>query len=314
MIFGHLLTSSNYDKEKKIKHVGGRNGYGAKLTNIFSTEFTIETVCNKVGKNTFKFLKIICMINQNLKLLPVKVNLILKFLFIPDHKRFKCDKLGSDLILLMKKRVYDIAACTHASISVWLNGSKIETKSFEKYMDLYIGSKSETKRAFEVVNDKWEVGAALNPKLTFEHISIVNGINTSQGGKHVDYVSNNITKKLSEYIKKKKKIDVKPSYIKDNIILFINSKIDDPAFNSQIKECLTTNVSKFGSKCELSDKFIDSLAKSGILEKAIELKSAKENKDLKKTDGKKKNRITGIPKIRDNWAGTRKSKENFNFN
>ena len=84
------------------------------------------------------------------------------------------------------------------------------------------------------------------------------------GGKHVDYVSNNITKKLSEYIKKKKKIDVKPSYIKDNIILFINSKIDDPAFNSQIKECLTTNVSKFGSKCELSDKFIDSLAKSGI--------------------------------------------------
>ena len=103
-----------------------------------------------------------------------------KISFIPDHKRFKCDKLGSDLILLMKKRVYDIAACTHASISVWLNGSKIETKSFEKYMDLYIGSKSETKRAFEVVNDKWEVGAALNPKLTFEHISIVNGINTSR--------------------------------------------------------------------------------------------------------------------------------------
>lgn len=42
MIFGHLLTSSNYDDNEK-KTTGGRNGYGAKLTNIFSTEFVIET-------------------------------------------------------------------------------------------------------------------------------------------------------------------------------------------------------------------------------------------------------------------------------
>lgn len=42
LIFGHLLTSSNYDDSVK-KTTGGRNGYGAKLTNIFSTEFVIET-------------------------------------------------------------------------------------------------------------------------------------------------------------------------------------------------------------------------------------------------------------------------------
>ena len=42
LIFGHLLTSSNYnDSNNKI--TGGRNGYGAKLTNIFSEKFTIET-------------------------------------------------------------------------------------------------------------------------------------------------------------------------------------------------------------------------------------------------------------------------------
>ena len=46
MIFGHLLTSSNYDDEEK-KLTGGRNGYGAKLTNIYSTEFTIETADKK---------------------------------------------------------------------------------------------------------------------------------------------------------------------------------------------------------------------------------------------------------------------------
>src|SRR5437762_2223490 len=34
LIFGHLLTSSNYDDNEK-KVVGGRNGYGAKLANSF---------------------------------------------------------------------------------------------------------------------------------------------------------------------------------------------------------------------------------------------------------------------------------------
>jgi DNA topoisomerase II len=42
LVFGHLLTSSNYDDKEK-KTTGGRNGYGAKLTNIFSKNFSIET-------------------------------------------------------------------------------------------------------------------------------------------------------------------------------------------------------------------------------------------------------------------------------
>ena len=47
LIFGHLLTSSNYDDgEKKV--TGGRNGYGAKLANIFSERFEVETA--DVGK------------------------------------------------------------------------------------------------------------------------------------------------------------------------------------------------------------------------------------------------------------------------
>ena len=49
LIFGHLLTSSNYnDNEKKI--TGGRNGFGAKLTNVFSKLFIVETADKKVKK------------------------------------------------------------------------------------------------------------------------------------------------------------------------------------------------------------------------------------------------------------------------
>lgn len=41
MIFGHLLTGSNFDDDEK-KIVGGRNGYGAKLANIYSKKFIVE--------------------------------------------------------------------------------------------------------------------------------------------------------------------------------------------------------------------------------------------------------------------------------
>eukprot|EP00501_MAST-03F_sp_TOSAG23-6_P002406 GSMAST32.ASY1.ANO1.2515.1 assembled CDS len=42
LVFGYLLTGSNFTDEAS-KYTGGRHGYGAKLTNIFSKEFTIET-------------------------------------------------------------------------------------------------------------------------------------------------------------------------------------------------------------------------------------------------------------------------------
>jgi DNA topoisomerase-2 len=58
MIFGHLLTSSNYDDSQR-KVTGGRNGYGAKLCNIYSKEFTVETVCdNKHFKQVIYFIKL----------------------------------------------------------------------------------------------------------------------------------------------------------------------------------------------------------------------------------------------------------------
>lgn len=49
LIFGHLLTSSNYDDSEK-KVTGGRNGFGAKLCNIFSKKFVVETACSEYGK------------------------------------------------------------------------------------------------------------------------------------------------------------------------------------------------------------------------------------------------------------------------
>ena len=49
LVFGELLSGDNYD-DSDDRVVGGRNGYGAKLANIFSSTFCVETVDSKVNK------------------------------------------------------------------------------------------------------------------------------------------------------------------------------------------------------------------------------------------------------------------------
>lgn len=309
MIFGSLLTSSNYN-DGDLKHVGGKNGYGAKLTNIFSLRFQIETNDRVHGK---KFSQVFY---DNMKrrdkpsVTKSKTKPYTRITYLPDYARFKKPGLTDDMISIIQKRAYDLAACTAGHCSVYLNDEKINIRSFEKYIDYFVGPSSETPRAFEKVSDRWEVGVCLNDSLTFTQISFVNGILTSRGGKHVEYLANQIARKLAEVIEKKKKKKVKPNFIKENLMLFVRCTIDNPSFNSQTKEYLDTIASKFGSKCDLSKKFIEQASKCGIMERALELSNVKDNKDLKKTDGRKMNHLRGIPKLEDaNWAGTKKSKE-----
>ena len=255
LIFGHLLTSSNYN-QNEIKHVGGKNGYGAKLANIFSKKFIIETVDRYIKQKFQQVFYDNMSKKDDPKITKSQIKPYTKITYYPDYSRFKTTGLSDDMIKIMEKRSYDIAACTDSNVTVTFNGKKIEINTFDKYIDLFIGNKKDTPRAYEYLSDRWEISAALCPNLTFEQISFVNGIHTTKGGKHVDYITNQITKKLSEFIKRKKKIDIKHNYIKENIIVFIKCTIDNPSFNSQTKDFLTTNPSKFGSKCEVSNKFI----------------------------------------------------------
>ena len=309
LIFGNLLTSSNYDKNEE-KTTGGKNGYGAKLANIFSKEFTVETVdATKKLKyiQTFKN-------NMNEKSEPI----ITKFTgkpytnisFKPDLDRFAIEKLEDDTLQLMKKRVFDITACTNKNVSVFLDDIKIECKTLEKYVNYYLDESVE--RIYEEVNDRWEIVVAINPDTKFEQVSFVNGISTIKGGKHVDYVVNNIIKKIQNIAStkgvKRKKLDLKPGHIKDNIFIFVRSTIVNPAFDSQIKEYLTTSAIKFGSKCEVSEKFIEKIFKTSLIERAMKLSEFKDNLGLQKVSGKKISAIRGVDKLDDaNKAGTNES-------
>jgi len=309
LIFGHLRTSTNYDKtEKKI--VGGKNGFGFKLVLIWSTYGSIETVDHVRGlKYTQEFKKNLDEICKP-TITKCKTKPYTKITFKPDYARLGIDGLSPDIIALFKKRVYDIAAVTDKSLKVKYNSNLIPVKNFQQYIDLYIGDKNDTLRVYEENGERWEYAVALTPTNEFVQVSFVNGIQTAKGGKHVEYILNQITRKLCEFIEKKKKVKVNSNNIKEQLILFLRCDVENPAFDSQTKDFMNTPSSKFGSKCEVSDKFIEKIAKMGVMDAACALTELKENKAAKKTDGAKTKSIRGIPKLTDaNWAGTDKSKD-----
>ncbi len=301
LIFGNLLTSSNYDDSQK-RIVGGMNGLGSKLTCVFSKYFNVELV-----EDNYKYIQ---TFSDNMyektepKITKVKVKPYTKITFRPDFERFGIKKLqlSKDFISFLQRRVYDCIATTNKNVNIYLNGNKLEGKDLMAYTKFFELNSNVFYEKIEKDNFIWEICVCKNDN--FQQISFVNGINTYQGGKHIDFIVNQITKKLSEMIQTKKKIkDVKPSYIKDKLFVFLRATIQNPEFTSQTKECLSTSYKNFGINFEISDTFITKLYKSEITEEILSFVKFKSEKVLSKTDGKKKTRLF-IDNLEDaNFAG-----------
>jgi DNA topoisomerase-2 len=307
LIFGHLLTGSNYDDSEE-RVTGGRNGFGAKLTNIFSTEFTVETADSERAR---KFVQTFRN-NMSTKTEP-KVTAFsggsdyTKVSFRPDLARFGMQRLDDDIAALIAKRVFD-AAGTNPKLKVTLNGERVPVRTFQEYSELYLGARPDKPRIYERIDDRWEVLVSVSDG-QFEQVSFVNGICTTKGGQHVNYLADQITKDLVEIIKKKNKnAPIKPFQIKNYLSLFVNCKIVNPSFDSQTKETLTTTSSKFGSKPVVPEAMLKKIAKCGIVDEVLNFARFKSESLLKKNDGAKRERVLGIPKLDDaNNAGGRRA-------
>ena len=300
MVFGHILTGENYD-DKKQRLGGGRNGWGAKLTNIFSSEFTIRCVDAKNGLElTQKWEN-----NMGTTAGPrvVKTQLkrdVTEVSFIPEWSRFKMQKMNRAYVKYITKRALEMAACSPKDVKVTLNGNDLPVTNLGDYTALY----TDKPITYLKVSKRWEV--ALFP--TDEAVpmpSFVNGICTSRGGKHVDHAMGSVYKKLAEVATKKVKgIKVRPKDVSTFTNAIVSAFIVNPAFDSQTKETLKTPVAEFGSKCEWKPAHIKKITKSGILERVEAWAIAKAGKSLQKKI-KAKSKL-GIPKLYDaNKAGTR---------
>lgn len=314
MIFGHLLTSSNYDDDQE-KVTGGRNGYGAKLCNIFSTKFTLETADSKSKKKYTQTWFNNMSRMESAKIVNSKGDDFTQVTFSPDFAKFKMSGIDDDFEALVKRRVYDLAG-TSRGVKVWLNGEKIKVNSFKKYMEMYTkaikrerGDEAVTE-ASDIITDspdvRWEIGFAVSDG-SFQQVSFVNSIATTSGGTHVNYVADQICNKLAEIVKKKNKggAALKLHQIRNHIFLFVNCLIVNPAFTSQTKEQLTTKHTQFGSKCVISDDFLKKIAKTEVVSNILHFAEQKADQMLAKSDGGKRSRIHN-PKLTDaNKAGTK---------
>ncbi|XP_065805899.1 DNA topoisomerase 2-alpha isoform X1 [Labrus bergylta] len=313
LIFGQLLTSSNYDDDQK-KVTGGRNGYGAKLCNIFSTKFTVETAC-KESKRNFKQTWYDNMARtEEPKITPFGKEEFTCITFKPDLPKFKMTILDKDTVALMTRRAYDIAGASKG-VCVYFNGKKLPITGFRNYVDMYLKDKVDEvgnplSVVHEVVNERWEVCLTMSEK-GFNQVSFVNSIATTKGGRHVDYVGDQVVSKIVEIVKKKNKagVAVKPFQVKNHMWLFVNCLIENPTFDSQTKENMTLQQKTFGSTCPLSEKFMKQATSCGIVESIMNWVKFKAQSQLnKKCSAVKHTRVKGVPKLDDaNEAGGKNS-------
>jgi len=310
MIFGELLTSSNYNDNEQ-RTTGGRNGYGAKLTNVFSTEFSID-VASTASKKRYQQTWTSNMSSKNKPSVTKYSNALgyTKVTFTPDLARFNLASLTDDVKRLFERRTYDACACTSTRVKVYYNGTQLPCTTFEKYVDCYIGDKTTTERVF-AKQTNWDVCVASSSQ-GFRQVSFVNGINTSAGGSHVDYVVNHLIKHIIDYASTKHKdVKLKPTHVRDNVFVFVNSTLINPSFSSQTKTECTSRYRDFGSTFAFSADSLKKIYKMSFIQDAIALAKHKEVREMnRKTDGKKTSVLRGLPKLEDaNKAGTIRSNE-----
>ena len=318
MIFGHLLTGSNYDDDEQ-KITGGRNGYGAKLCNIFSTDFTLETQDSKQGKKYKQTWHKNMSVMDKAKITAAKGDDYTRITFRPDFNKFGMDEMDDDFEALVKRRVYDMAG-TCTGVKVWLNDTRLKISKFKQYMEMYTkaikneslidGETAATPETQVILtdnpNERWEIGFAVSDG-SFQQVSFVNSIATTSGGTHVNYVADQIVNKLMEIVKKKNKggVTLKNAQIRNHIFLFVNCLIVNPAFTSQTKEQLTTKSSQFGSKCQVSEKFLKDIAKTEAVNNIMHFAQQKADQVLKKSDGNRRTRMNNSKLTDANKAGTK---------
>ncbi|CAM9963110.1 unnamed protein product, partial [Ectocarpus sp. 12 AP-2014] len=316
LIFGHLRSSSNYD-DSKARITSGKNGFGAKICNVFSSSFTVETACAKTGilyRQTFE--KNMSVINP-----PVltkfsrgsKPYTIIRY--VPDFARLNMGdtRINGDIQGILRRRCYEISATSMDAIRVWFNGTRVPVTKIDHYAALYAPDAGS--RFSAEVNERWKISVGVLPSRGHRTISFCNGTATLDGGKHVDYIVDPLVRRLLEYLRKKFKAPaIKPGVIRDCLTVVVSAFIENPVYSSQCKNYLSSAPGKFGSSCSVPEHLFGKIVRSGLTAAVESHLKSKEKRVLNATDGRKSSKIRGVAKLHDAAkAGTRDSSKCFLF-
>lgn len=237
LIFGHLLSGSNYDDTEK-RYTSGRNGLGAKLTNVLSKHFTVEG-CDPVNK-----LKFVQTWTNNMR--NTEGPKVTKSARLTGYTSIKWswdfewfglkNGLSKDFMELLSMHVLNASMVT--GLKVKLNDELLPNK-LATYFNLMNGCENEI---LKLENEHSKV--FIVPSSEFEAISFVNGIQTKNGGKHVSAWVEAVCRPIIEKLKGRKSTtttltikDIKPFFK-----FLIVTRIPNPEFEGQEKNELRTNV------------------------------------------------------------------------
>ena len=250
LVFGHLLTGSNFDdRAGRERHTGGRHGYGAKLTNIMSRYFEVETVDSGRALRYRQSWRANMHQRDEPQLQSVSSaeRDYTRVRFVPDLERFGVvsGALDADTLALMVRRVFDMAGIL-PGVTVSLNGTALPIESFAQYAALH-GEASADALVVARLNPHWEVGVRVLAPEEFgaPPVSYVNAVATFQGGSHVQYVTESLARRLADGLSAKHKAlaDVlTPAFVRAHLLLYLNGLVENPTFDSQSKELLTVRA------------------------------------------------------------------------
>ena len=157
---------------------------------------------------------------------------------------------------------------------------------------------------------RWKVVGAVTRNNSFTQVSFVNGISTSRGGTHVEYIAEQIVNfTVDRAAKTAKKLKVTAGQVRGHLVLFVNALIENPTFDSQTKDTLTLRKDKFGSVCDLGKPFLKGLAEQGLIDLVVQYAKFRELRAMenKLNKGKRKGMLY-VEKLEDaNLAGGRRS-------
>ncbi|CAB3401699.1 unnamed protein product [Caenorhabditis bovis] len=224
--------------------------------------------------------------------------------FIADLSRFNLTHLDDAIVELMRRRVVDVAATLPSGVDVIIDGERVDVGGFEAFVRKF--GDDDDADADEILdchpNARWHVAIRRRTDRLPKCVSFVNNICTEKGGTHVEYVVDKIVGCLKREIETqlveltgKSEANVKPMLIKTNLSVFVNCLIENPSFESQTKEFLTTKPKNFGSTFDFEkQKLIDWAKSSGLVGEIVDAVV-----NLKKKPSKKSSNVRDIVKLED---------------
>lgn len=214
----------------------GTNGVGSSATNFLSTEFVGRTWQNG------NLLEVSCAdggLESKVKM-KKRSGSGTEVTFTPDFSLFEVDSIEElDTIQLVEDRLISLQMA-FPEIAFSFNKKRIQIRDMKRYAELFIedGASIVIEKSdnlsffFSSSNDGFRTN------------SFINGVNTRQGGTYVEHIVNNVVDELLTLIKKKHKVEVAKSVIKNGLtfVMFARNFVN-PKFDSQTKERLTNPVS-----------------------------------------------------------------------